>query len=512
MRTGTLSAVKLRRFLAATLATTVAFALAGLAVPAGAFVPGGKQAAVEDPTVTGPVTGGGGKPILVAGGDLSGVGYVTEEFFLEGDATSYAPKGKLESDGKWKMKTADTAPYTTRMVVYRPESAAAFDGTVFVEWLNVSSGFDSGADWIMGHTQMIRAGAAWVGISALAVGVQGGRKTVSDFVAPGGIKANDPERYAALTHPGDDYSYDIFSQAGVAVRNTGPVKPLGDVKVERVIAIGDSGAAFRLVAYINGVHPLAKVYDGFLVHSRSAGSAGFKTSDKYGFDDKRIPDSVITRRDIDVPVITLQTESDLTLLGYLATTERDAKNFRLWEVAGSSHADAYTSGGAFSDSDQGEAESSLLDPAQATVGPLSCAEPINSGPMFAVLNAALFQLERWVRDGTPAPKAPRLETTRNGKDIKRDEHDIARGGIRTPLVDVPIATNSGAKNRGGSFCSLFGRTVPFDAATLADLYPTHDAYVEAFDASADEAVKAGFWTEIDAEQFKAAAAGLAIPR
>ena len=40
-------------------------------------------------------------------------------------------------------------------MVYRPEDPADFDGTVVVEWLNVSSGFDVAVDWSGAHTQMI---------------------------------------------------------------------------------------------------------------------------------------------------------------------------------------------------------------------------------------------------------------------------------------------------------------------------------------------------------------------
>lgn len=488
------------------LAVTLAVALGAVVSPAAAVTTAG---AVAEPTVTGPVTGGKGAPTLVAAGfDLADVGYVAEEYFLAGDAASYAPKGTLGSDGKWKVKVVDTAPYTTRMVVYRPETTADFDGTVFVEWLNVSAGFDSAPDWLSGHTQMIRAGAAWIGVSAQAVGVQGGQESVTEEIASGGIKAGDPERYGTLTHPGDAYSYDIYTQTGVAARNTGKVQPLGDLKVKRVIALGESQSAFRMVTYINAVHPLARAYDGFLVHSRGGSGAGFDTSATLGLEDEGMPEIVKIRRDVDVPVLTFQTESDLTQLGFLPSRQRDSRNFRLWEVAGTAHADAYTAVVGFGDIDAGDAEATLLDPGQASGGPLGCDAPINAGPAFAVLNAALFHVERWVNDGVAPPRAPRLATV--GDDIARDEHANAEGGIRTPLVDVPIATNNGEPNEGGSFCTIFGLTVPFDAATLAELYPTHDDYVGAFNAAADGAVKAGFMLETDAEQFKTAAATLPI--
>ena len=97
------------------------------------------------------------------------------------------------------------------MVVRRPIDAADFDGTVFVEWLNVSGGLDASPDWTYAHVELIRSGAAWVGVSAQTVGIVGGGNALGAALA---LKNADPERYAALSHPGDDYSYDMYSQAG----------------------------------------------------------------------------------------------------------------------------------------------------------------------------------------------------------------------------------------------------------------------------------------------------------
>ena len=136
-------------------------------------------------------------------------------------------------------------------------------------------------------------------------------------------------------------------------------------------------------------------------------------------------------------------------------------------------------------------------------GPLGCDTPINTGPQYAVLSAAFVQLDRWVRTGKPAPRAPRF-TIVDGK-IARDDHGNALGGIRTPLVDAPVSALSGSGQTGASFCRLFGTTRPFDAATLSTLYPTHDAYVTAFEKSANRAVRAGFLLAADARQLVAAA-------
>jgi hypothetical protein len=217
---------------------------------------------------------------------------------------------------------------------------------------------------------------------------------------------------------------------------------------------------------------------------------------------------VKVRADLDVPVLLFQTEGDLFSLRYLPARQPDSKNIRLWEVAGTAHADAYLGGTALTDLGDGSAVLGLLDPAQASGGRLGCTEPVNANAQYTVLNAALMGIERWVEDGTPPRKWPRITTTGSGDraEIVRDEHGIARGGIRTPIVEVPLATNDGIENSGQTFCRLFGRTRPFDAATLAELYPNGSSdYVAAFDKAVDKAVRQGIWLEPDGEQFKAAA-------
>jgi hypothetical protein len=49
-------------------------------------------------------------------------------------------------------------PYKTRIVVRRPADAKRFNGTVLVEWDNVTNGFDAEKVWFFSWEQMVRAG------------------------------------------------------------------------------------------------------------------------------------------------------------------------------------------------------------------------------------------------------------------------------------------------------------------------------------------------------------------
>ena len=52
----------------------------------------------------------------------------------------------------------------------------------------------------------------------------------------------------------------------------------------------------------------------------------------------------------------------------------------------------------------------------------------------------------------------------------------------------------------GPACGPSGATIPFDAATLAELYSTQADYVNAFTGSANASVEAGFLLRPDADE------------
>ncbi len=300
-------------------------------------------------------------------------------------------------------------------------------------------------------------------------------------------------RYGSLHHPGDSFSYDIFSQAGQAARSSAV---LGSFKVKRVIAMGESQSAFRLVSYVNAVHPLAGFYDGFLIHSRGSIGAALSEAPQPAI---AVPGSAAVRADVDVPVLEFQTETDLTFLGSFAARQDDSENFRLWEVAGTAHYDTYglVNGGL----DVGKS-ADIAAPILATEfagGVLRCDTPINSGPQHYVLNAAISSLIRWVRTGKAPKPAPRVEVAAGPPPaIQRDASGNALGGIRTPQVDVPIAAFTGEQD-GAITCRLFGTTTLFDATQLAARYPTPAAFKKAHAKALKAAVKAGWILKPDAK-------------
>jgi hypothetical protein len=166
--------------------------------------------------------------------------------------------------------------------------------------------------------------------------------------------------------------------------------------------------------------------------------------------------------------------------------------------------------------DQGTAalDTTHLPPVRSIFGgTVACDLPINAGPQHYVLSAALRRLARWVRSGRRPPPTPPLSVQPGSPpSIERDALGNARGGIRTPQIDVPIAVLSGVGQPVGSPCSRFGTTIAFDTATLRSLYPNHRAYVRAVKRAAQRAIRRGVLLTADAKAVRRAAAASDVAR
>ena len=65
--------------------------------------------------------------------------------------------------------------------------------------------------------------------------------------------------------------------------------------------------------------------------------------------------------------------------------------------------------------------------------------------------------------------------------------------MRTPAVDVPVSTLSGAPPPAATrLCGLFGSAVPFDSHELQQLYGTPSNYVAAYTKTLDGSIAGGY--------------------
>ena len=481
------------------LAAALALAVVGTVSPLRADVPTPKVTRLPGET---PSPANRNHPFFATDIVLKNFGYVEEEFLYSGTANTY-PTPEF---GKNAEITKSGIPFTSRLLVRRPANASRFNGVAVVEWLNVTNGYDTDVLWLYQKEFLIREGYAWIGVSAQDGGVSR---------EPNGIKVWNPKRYAALdltaggTVTDASLNFDIYSQAGAAVKRVPEV--LGGLPLKLMIAAGQSQSAGRMGPYLNNVHAREPIYDAAMLTVNNQA----------------------IRADLTIPVIKVLSETER----FSSRTQPDLPKVRVWNVAGSTHSEQYSllSRAAFLQRD-------LNLPAVDT-----CETPARSRVEIRyVYNAAIDALVKWKTTGAEPAHAPALSfdetapavvqtqaapapaagaaaaagrqgaaTTggrqggrqgggapgggggRGGtpeKPVKRDAHGNILGGIQLAEIAVPVATES------GELCGLGGTHVPFDAATLNSLYPTHDDYVKKVTDVSNGLVKSGFLLKADAAQ------------
>ncbi|MGA5761398.1 alpha/beta hydrolase domain-containing protein [Nonomuraea bangladeshensis] len=429
-----------------------------------------------------PAGAGQGRIVGATVADLAARGYEEREFLMSGSADTFQKTGTWYTNGQWGARRSGAVQaYTTRLLVERPADPARFNGTVVVEWLNVSFGVDIGVEWSQSHELFTRAGYAYVGVTAQKVGADK-------------LRSLDPVRYGQVSLASDALSYSIFAQAAEAVRAHGQAL-LGTGAPVKVLAAGHSQSAGRLATFANAIQPIIPAYDGFLIHGRGAGAAPI------GDGVIALPLTARIRADTAVPVFQVESETDVR--AFADARQPDGARVRTWEVAGTAHADAY---GLAQYNAQNARDRAINDGR-----PISCDRPVNAMTWRYASNAAYHHLDRWVRGLGAPPAGPQISLLLGT--IRRDGDGNALGGVRLPDLDAPLAVY-GPSNSGGEItgaCLLLGSTTPLSGARLLQLYPTRQDYVTAFTRAADRALAAGHLLPADHAEAVARAGATPIP-
>jgi hypothetical protein len=509
---------------------TLSLALTGFtvsAVPASAAPPTVHRASTPDGTTPIPVVQGplastaesypfGAADHQEVPQDLAELRYVEEEYLVSGAANVYT----WPDAGPAQIRTPD-APYTTRVLVRKPAKGQEFSGNVVVEMLNPSNLFDLNIGWAVAQKQIVANGDAWVGITAKPIAVEA-------------LKNFDAERYASLsfanplplsdpancaTVAGDSARttengliWDIYSQVGAWLRSDDATNPLrygsSDTRVEHAYGFGYSQTGGFLVDYINGVHPLVvesdgkPIYDAYLVAVAGGAFAGAYPMNQC----EPAPPANDARRqfkDVGVPIMRMMSQSDY-LLGIgsrRADSDAPGDQYRHYEMAGAGHATPVEL--TFS------ASSADIIAADRAVPPASCNEgPRSRFPSSIFFDAALRNLDRWVRDGIAPPRAEPI-LVQDGAPVL-DRFGNVQGGLRSPFLDAPTSTWYGTAT-GASFCFIAGYERPLPQAVIDSLYRNHGTYVKAVKDSVRTLERQGFLTDYDARELRKDAAKSDIP-
>jgi hypothetical protein len=399
-----------------------------------------KPAMEPNPIVEGPIEGGvHGYMWNHSLFDLTPYDYTENEYFFSGVASSH--QGGVQT----------SAPYRSRFFVRLPRDPAKFNGTVVVEWLNVTDQDDLETVWPVEADYLMKHGFGYVGVSAQLAGVCCGPTT---------LKGWDPVRYATLVHPGDTFSYDIFTQAIQALRHpelnrtyfgqAQPVDPMLGMHVKHVVANGASQSAGTLTTYINQHYNNHHLIDLYVI-TRGGGP----------FDD------------LSTPVFQLNEEAQ-------PAHPKDNNHYVLWEEAGTAHAPAVWYDYVWAEKMRDQGASGVPNAVNAACG-------LNRGATDYSARALTYWSQRYLNGGPLPPSAPRLRRDDAGNVI-RDKDGLAEGGLRHPFVQVPIALNRSETTD----CPLFGLYRAWPATKIVSRYSTQADYVHEVAAWASYEVRRGW--------------------
>jgi hypothetical protein len=460
--------------------------------------------------------------------DLGKHGYVEEEYLVTGSARIY----DWPENGDPKVLSSG-GPYTTRILVRRPKDAARFNGAAIVEPLNPSSGVDAPIMWAESYLQLMSDGFAWIGVTIKPNTI----KTLKEF---------DPVRYARVampnpepparcnagqinplslpTTPSDEtgLAWDMLSQIGALLKSASADNPLRQ-PAQLLYMTGQSQTAgyARTYASVFGTKtqgPNGKpLYDAYLY----SGSPPWQVPLHQCREDLEEGDPRLITPAVGVPVIELFAQGDLGT--NLQTRRPDADGptdlYRRYEIPGAPHVDPWEQLSFASSIDMGRIRS-----ARGAIPEAGC-EPADATPSDFpnryVFNAAWRNLDRWVREGVPPPRASPVEIKPEvlaGAAFVPDQAFVvdawgnAKGGVRTPYVDVPTARWVGAKSGQAFQCMFLGYKLPFDAAKLKEIHGDRTRYVERVRESAARLEKERWITPEDAKEIVREAESFRWPR
>jgi hypothetical protein len=331
------------------------------------------------------------------------------------------------------------------------------------------------------------------------------------------LKKSDPAKYGSLNIPSGPESgflvvggqvfqtpmeFEVLAQAGEFIKSGG----IPGVRAGKVILAGMSSRGAVVRNYMEWEHPrpgMKSVFDGYFpTQGRKTGYKG------------PLPD-------MDVPIIDLEGERELEVLPYageptITYRRPDGPLFRLYEVPGMPH-----------DITRGAPPTAFG--ADKCVGGYT----LSNFPNQVVFSATLAKLVAWVEKGVAPPSVPWIETSADGKQIKRDQFGNALGGYRISYVDVPINTYHslwakysvkprvspgpdpvvpvGPSDKAALDCDKIGWMEPLSKAQLQKLYPTHDDYVAKVSKSLDASVASGLMLPQDAKDLLEEARMAKIP-
>jgi len=439
--------------------------------------------------------------------DLQKAGYIEEEYIVSGTANVY----EWAADGSVKVKTPN-APYTTRILVRRPAVATRFSGNVILEPFQGAREWDWAFMWGTSHEYFTEHGDAWVGVTqspnAIAALKKFNAARYSSLSMPNPTPNESCGPANARSESEEGLKFDIFTQVVGALKSVN--SPIAGFRAQRVYGTSHTG---EIVTYAHAIQPVAKVFDGFVIQANPTPSAISRCGSAPGANDPRR-----MTRNVGVPVIRMVPEGDVPAAYALRREDSDAPNdrFRWYEVAAAPRMDIrYYQHMPVMEDQTKSGEDALPGNWPLTY---TCGAPVIGLlelPVFQVaMNAAFYNIDQWARNGTAPPRVERMTVKDPGTPqatVAADQYGNGIGGIRSPHLDVPVATYY-THSPGQGTCRNIGYKVAFDWSRLETLYGSSRNYAAKVNEKIDQLVKDKWLLPSDAKRLRDELLSPAKPR
>lgn len=434
--------------------------------------------------------------------NLEHYGYVEEEYFLEGSANIYEDSEKLT------IKHTNVH-YKNRILIRKPK-AEKFSGRVIVDIYNASNGYDIEDVWRRSYQYILENGHIYIGITSKPINVLSLKNfdysRYHTLNWTGVTPASQPTTVnLEMSIPGTEEGlvWDMISQVGSLIRS-GKAAFLDGYVVKNVYLTGQSQSGIYLNTYVyyfdHYNHDLG-IFDGYL-NVVGAGVMRTLNQEEESFAQFSAKDQMIPRN-LQTPFILLSSQGDINLFKSFGDREKILVSFegrpllRHYELTSSPHTDPA--------SPLIQLNSEIVktkNPPKLLDGEYTYT--VNDIQLAYYVNTVLEKLHKWVTLGIPAPNSLSIERNDNGNPTK-DQFGNGNGGLRSPYVDVPIATYhpnaiANPEEVNQEVGNVNGSMNYFEKSRLHNLYGNKENYVEKFKQSVQENVENGWLLKADAER------------
>jgi len=292
--------------------------------------------------------------------------------------------------------------------------------------------------------------------------------------------------------------WDVLTQVGTMFKSKD--NPTG-VAAKTVFLTGESQSGNYIVTYYKYFHPKAEiaagegkqpVFDGYLLEAATTpeGSPIQQCAAPLPADD---PQQAIPGRA--APLMLINSQWDF--FPYRKQhpkpdADSDTDRSRTWELAGSNHGWRWQY--LYGDADHKDlAKGDLLGGSEWVAW--SCPADRPEVPLYMAEKAMYEHLIDWVEHGTVPPRAEPITLKSGTFDVDYDADGTARGGLRLPMVAVPINSYGEGRPTLSDGCP---ELAPFTPEKLKMLYGTPDAYLKQYSIATWDLVQRGFLLPDDA--------------